>query len=475
MTNHLIPDQKTSNALKKNLKLHFVGIGGCGMGPLAYLLAKEGHRVTGSDASSSDMTIQLTNSGICVHIGHDATHVESPDLVIYSSAIPSSNCELTAAREKAIPTYPRSRLLADLVRRYDSIVVSGSHGKTSTTALLYWALRHLGQNPSTVFGSHLMNEPMSAHLSDSPLFVVESDESDRSFLSFHPTVAIVTNIDREHLSAYGTFENLALAFERFAKQVPFYGFTVLSADCPHSRKIFKRMSHKVTTFGFHPDASFRVDPRTLSNNLISSFEVIEGQSTYRIHCQILGQFQVKNMLAAVATLRTMGFTAESLEFAFEDFPGVERRLQVLHRHPYTLISDYAHHPTELEAVFSAVSAFAPDVTLIFQPHRYSRFMSHAHTFLDLLKRIPKAVILPLYGAAEQPPPDFDAFWKEWSTTLNQQASGHVSFINESEFNDILRSVPSGGTALCCGAGSIHRMALASSTECATTLVASHAI
>jgi UDP-N-acetylmuramate--alanine ligase len=442
------------------------------MSPLAHILMKLGHRVSGSDLHVNTVISHLIQEGATVHVGHHQDHVGQPDVVVFSSAIKPDNVEYQRALELGVALIPRSQLLADLMIRYHGIVVAGSHGKTSTTALIYWALNQLQQNPSTIFGGRFNHEPISARFGEGPYMVVESDESDGSFLRLHPTVAVLTNIDREHTEHYGSFESLVAAFHAFLTKLPFYGFSVISSDCPHSVQAAAGILGRILRFGFTQPADFWVERQDLPwhNGAYRSVSELKVHETSRtpmvLQVHVCADHQVRNVLAAYAVLRGLGFEPDQLRSCFQTFPGVQRRLQNLTPHSeWVVVSDYAHHPTELAATLQGCQNLYPGpLTLVFQPHRYSRFTEHAATFALVLKtHVHRLIILPVYAASEKPNEWFFDCWEKWIASLKQANFEffHVCSTGSSpSLVDLLRtSAKPREPLLFCGAGDIHATAL----------------
>jgi UDP-N-acetylmuramate--alanine ligase len=437
--------------------IHMVGIGGCGMSPLAHILIQQGYIVSGSDLNRSNIIKYLESAGIQIALGHDAKNIQNPDVVVYSSAIAQNNPELMAAHAAAIPVIPRSRLLADMMALKHSIVVAGSHGKTSTTGLIFWGLQHLNQKPSLIFGGRFQKETSSARLGNGPFMVVESDESDKSFLMLNPTVAVLTNIDHEHVGPYGDFETLKQSFLNFMSRPPFYGFSVLSADCAHSRDIAKKISHRKITFGFSKDSDVHIE--NISGHHIHLKE--PNQPTIDIPYPAVGDHVALNLSAAYATLREIGFTPAQLQSAFKEFPGIQRRLEKMSGSATDIQvwDDYAHHPTELHAVLKTIKHIHPKhhkLWLIFQPHRYTRFQAHALEFAKAIQMCDHVVVLPVYEASESPTPDFESCWIQF---LNQLKQHHVTVTEikgshplEKAELFLKNTLPKHTTVICCGAG-----------------------
>lgn len=432
------------------------------MSPLAHILVQQGHTVTGSDINTSAVIEYLKSEGVQTTIGHRASNITSPDVVVYSSAIPPNNPELLTAQDTHIPIIPRSRLLADVMAIKHGIVVAGSHGKTSTTGLIFWGLQHLHQRPSLVFGGKFQHEKSSARLGNGNFIVVESDESDRSFLMLRPTIAVVTNIDHEHVQAYGSLDKLQESFQDFASQIPFYGFSVLSVDCPHSREVFSQLNHKKISFGLSKDADIHI--AAIQPDCVSLQES-DGTLT-DVGFRHPGEHCTQNLAAAFATLRGLGFQAKDLQNAFITFPGIYRRLEKISGAAKVHVwDDYAHHPTEMRAVIQTMQKLKPQehpLWLVFQPHRYSRFLEHRHEFLKVIQECDHVVLMPIYTASESKPAEFDATWREFIHKAKQHHIPITEIQGTNPLSDTFlflhQHLPTHSTVLCCGAGDITLLA-----------------
>lgn len=398
--------------LGKTKRIHFVGIGGIGMSGIAELLANLGYEVTGSDARSSAVTTRLQERfGIRVSEGHAAAHVGEADVVVVSSAVRASNPEVVDARARGIPVIPRAEMLGELMRLRFSIAVAGAHGKTTTTSMVAVVLEHAGLDPTAVIGGRLSAFGSNARLGRGKYMVAEADESDRSFLMLSPSVAVITNIDREHMENYGSFDDLQQAFVDFANRVPFYGAVVLCADDAHLAAVMPRLTRRVITYGLEtPDALI-----VGTNVRLGAFG---GRvSVHRRHRDVLvplgelelrvpGRHNILNALAAVAVADELGVEFHTAAEALATFQGAERRFE---RHGeadgVTVIDDYGHHPTELAAVLAAArSMFDRRIIVVFQPHRYSRTAQLFDEFGPSLRQADEILLTDIYSAGEEPVP-----------------------------------------------------------------------
>ena len=400
--------------LGRTRHVHFVGVGGIGMSGIAELLANLGYTVSGSDQKRSETTERLATLGVSVREGHAAAHVGDADVVVVSSAVRPDNPEVIEARARAIPVIPRAEMLAELMRLRTGIAVAGAHGKTSTTSMIALALERAGLDPTAVIGGRLRAFGSNARLGRGEYMVAEADESDRSFLKLSPTVAVVTNVDREHMEAYGGFEDLQQAFVDFANKVPFYGVVIACADDVELARLLPRMTRRVVTYGSTEAADLAATEVHLSG-FGSSCTVVRHPSHAQpgaaaapetlgtLRLQVPGRHSVLNALAAIGVGLELGVPFEVLAAALADFQGAERRFErrgVVHG--ITVIDDYGHHPTEIAAVLDAARAAAPArVIVAFQPHRYTRTAQLMPEFAAALAAADEVVLTDIYPAGEE--------------------------------------------------------------------------
>jgi UDP-N-acetylmuramate--alanine ligase len=392
-------------------RLHFVGIGGIGMSGIAELLVNLGYEVSGSDARRSETTDRLAAQGVTIMIGHDAQHIGDADVVVVSSAVAADNVELAAARARHVPIIARAEMLAELMRLRVGIAVAGAHGKTTTTSMIAVTLEHAGLDPTAVIGGRLSAFGSNARLGQGQYMVVEADESDRSFLRLSPAIAVITNLDREHLDAYGSFDRLVDAFVDFAERVPFYGAVVACVDDPAVRDLVGRVSRPAITYGFADDADVRgINP--VSDGQSARCDVrcrakagrhgVEGS----IALQVPGRHALQNALAAVAVGLELDVPFDRIQSALAGFRGAERRYQTRGRAAgVTVIDDYGHHPTEIAAVLAAARGGRPSrIVAVFQPHRYTRTRDLLDRFGPALAGADVVVLTDIYAAGEAPIP-----------------------------------------------------------------------
>jgi UDP-N-acetylmuramate--alanine ligase len=384
--------------------IHFVGIGGVGMSGIGEVLLDHGFRVSGSDVRENDYTRHLTGKGAEIFIGHHADNIEGADVVVFSSAVPPTNPELKRAREEGIPVIPRAEMLGELMRIKDGIAIAGSHGKTTTTSLVATALRAAGLDPTVVIGGRLNSLGSGATRGLGDLLVAEADESDGSFLHLIPAIAVITNIDPEHLDHYGTLEKVQSAFVDFANHVPFFGLVVACLDHPNVQAILPRIEKRVSTYGFSAQADYRARNAVI-NGLTSSFDLEHGgEPLGRFEVHMPGMHNVLNAVATIAVADELQVPLDVVREALKTFSGVQRRFTVLgEAKGVTVVDDYGHHPAEIEATLEAAQrAYGRRVIVAFQPHRYSR--TH-HLFSELTMAFNRADVVLLtdvYAAGEAP-------------------------------------------------------------------------
>ena len=397
--------------MRRVQRVHFVGIGGAGMGGIAEVLHTLGLEVTGSDCTASAMTARLLGLGVRVDIGHDPSHVERAEAVVVSAAIGADNPEVVEARRRHLPVVPRGQMLAELMRFRYSIAVAGTHGKTTTTSLVASLIAAGGLDPTFVIGGRLLGADTNARLGAGEYLVAEADESDASFLLLHPIIAVVTNIDADHMSHYGgDFDRLRGTFLEFLHRLPFYGLAVLCADDRHVRHILPCVARPVVTYGIDCDADLMAADIVLEGSR-SRFSVSRrgADSALDLTLNLPGRHNVLNALAAITVARELDVSDADIADAFESFAGIGRRLEVVAEfemagRPVTILDDYAHHPREIEVTLEAVRSGWPGRRLVvfFQPHRYSRTRDLFDDFAAVLSTLDLLVVLEVYAAGEAP-------------------------------------------------------------------------
>jgi UDP-N-acetylmuramate--alanine ligase len=398
--------------LGKTRHVHFVGIGGIGMSGIAELLANLGYVVTGSDQKRSAVTERLATLGIGVAYGHDAAHVAGADVVVTSSAVRGVNPEVQEAVRRQIPVIPRAEMLAELMRLRYAIAVAGSHGKTTTTSMIALVLERAGLDPTAVIGGRLSAFGSNARLGRGELMVAEADESDRSFLKLLPTVAVITNVDHEHLENYGGFDDLRQAFVDFANKVPFYGAVVACLDDADLASILPRVSRRLTTYGLDaPDADLTADGVELGGLTVTATvkrrsRPVGGAVTLAtlgtLTLNVPGRHNLQNALAAVAVGLEIGLPFERIAAGLREFRGAERRFEIRGEpRGILVVDDYGHHPTEIAAVLAAARGLNRRIVVAFQPHRYTRTASLMGAFGPALAAASHIVLTDIYSAGEE--------------------------------------------------------------------------
>jgi len=392
-------------------KIHFVGIGGAGMSGIAEVLLNLGYEVSGSDLKPSEVTKRLANLGGKIFAGHKREQVGEAELVVKSSAVREDNPELLEARKRKILVIPRAEMLAELMRLKHSIAVAGSHGKTTTTSMIATILHQAGLDPTAVIGGKLDSFGSGARLGEGELMVVEADESDGSFLKLRPVIAVVTNIDREHLDHYGSFDKLRESFLNFLNEVPFYGLDVICVDCQVVRGISGEIQRRYMTYGSSGDAEIRA-VEIYPERQGCGFEVIrEGKKMGRIVLGVPGRHNAANALAALAVAFELGVDFETAAKSLNGFKGVQRRFQVKGRAKgITVVDDYGHHPSEIRATLAAAREWMPEknaklprrVVAAFQPHRFTRSKLLAEEFTTAFDQAELLFITEIYSAGEDP-------------------------------------------------------------------------
>jgi UDP-N-acetylmuramate--alanine ligase len=391
-------------------RVHFVGIGGAGMSGIAEVLLTQGYEVSGSDIALSATTRRLSGLGAHIAAGHDARNVAGADVVVVSTAVAPDNPEVVAARERGVPVVPRALMLAELMRLKQGIAVAGTHGKTTTTSLIASVLAEGGLDPTFVIGGRLLSAGVNARLGKGDFLVAEADESDASFLVLQPVVAVVTNIDADHMDTYGhDFARLKEAFVNFVQRLPFYGVAVLCIDDANVRDILPAIAKPTVTYGLNPEAQLRaVDVAHAAGRM--RFVATGGGADLPVELNLAGVHNVQNALSAIAVGRQTGVADAAIAKALAEFKGVDRRFQrygdvaLAGGGSFMLIDDYGHHPAEMAATIAAVRGSFPGrrVVLAFQPHRYSRTRDLFEDFVAVLATADVLVLGEVYPAGEPP-------------------------------------------------------------------------
>jgi UDP-N-acetylmuramate--alanine ligase len=450
---------------KKFERIHFVGIGGVGMSGIAEVLKNLGYNVNGSDKKESENTKRLSGLGITVSIGHRAENIRDAHVVVISSAVSQDNPEVVAAKEKSIPVIPRAEMLAELGRLKYGVLIAGAHGKTTVTSLVASVLASGGLDPTVVIGGKLKGIGSNAKLGEGEFLVAEADESDGSFLRLAPTIAVVTNIDREHMDFFKDIYEVKEAFLLFANKVPFYGLSILCGDDKYIKELLPEVRRRFFTYGLSEGLNL-VARNIASDGLKSEFEaVLNGESLGMFEVPLIGSHNVCNCLAAIAVAIELEIDMESVKDALSNFSGVQRRFELKGLAAgVRVFDDYGHHPTEIKATLraakSALSRKAEGekgrLVVLFQPHRYSRTSDLMAEFSDAFTDADKVVLMDIYAAGEKP---INGVNSEVLSKGIKDAGKDVEYIRERAdiVKYLLEGLKSGDTLLTLGAGDVWKI------------------
>ncbi len=446
--------------------IHFVGIGGAGMSGIAEVLLNEGYQITGSDLASNPVTERLASKGAIIYIGHQATNIELASVVVVSTAIDELNPELKAARERRIPIVRRAEMLAELMRFRHGIAVAGTHGKTTTTALVTQIYSEAGLDPTFVNGGLVKSAGTNARLGSSRILIAEADESDASFLHLQPMVSIVTNIEADHMDTYGgDFETLKQTFIDFLHNLPFYGQAILCIDDPVVREIIPRISRQVITYGFADDADVRIKNYHQQGQQGQFTVVRQGRANLDITLNIPGRHNALNASAAIAVATEDDISDEAILKAMASTQGTGRRFDHLGEFDTgngvaMLVDDYGHHPTEVGVTIKAARSGWQEkrLVMIFQPHRYSRTRDLYDDFANVLEQVDVLIMLDVYAAGEKPIAGADG--RSLCRTIRSRGKIDPIFVPDSTIlPSILANVlQDGDLVLTQGAGDIGKVA-----------------
>ncbi|MBU4259459.1 MAG: UDP-N-acetylmuramate--L-alanine ligase [Proteobacteria bacterium] len=444
----------------KKYHIHFVGIGGIGMSGIAELLLNLGYKVSGSDIRSSDITRRLKRLGGIIFEGHSDEQLSGADVVVTSSAIGADNPEVVAARKASIPLIPRAEMLAELMRLKYSVAVAGAHGKTSTTSIIASVLSKGGLDPTVVIGGKLKGIDSNALLGRGDFIVAEADESDGSFLKMSPTIAVVTNIDREHLDFYEDLNSIKEAFLSFIDRIPFYGLAVLCLDNEPIQDLIPKIKKRFTTYGMSAQADFHARDIVFSTQK-SRFDIYHmGDMLGNITLNLPGTHNVYNSLASIAVGIELDIPFDIIKYALETLEGVQRRLEVKgEAGGITIIDDYGHHPTEIKTTLKAVRESWPDrrIIVVFQPHRYTRTKALFNEFTRSFYQSDLLVVLPIYPAGEEKIEGIDSY----SLCEGIRTHGHKEAAFKEDFKEAVSHLKEileqGDILLTLGAGNVWRI------------------
>ncbi len=446
--------------------IHFVGIGGAGMSGIAEVLLNLGYVISGSDLSDSVALRRLAQLGIQTYVGHNASNIQSADAVVTSTAVQADNPEVVAAHAKLVPVVPRAVMLAELMRLKQGIAIAGTHGKTTTTSLVASVLAQANMDPTFVIGGKLNSAGANAKLGSGDYIVVEADESDASFLNLLPVMAVVTNIDADHMDTYGhDFNNLKKAFVEFLHRMPFYGAAILCTDDAAVRSILAEVSRPITSYGFNEEAQVRaVNVRADNGRMKFTVQRRNGVTLpdLDITLNLAGEHNVLNALAAIAIAVELNVPDEALQQALADFKGVGRRFQrhgevaAKHGGQFTLIEDYGHHPVEVAATLAAArGAFVGRrLVLAFQPHRYTRTRDCFEDFVQVMRQADVVWLSEVYAAGEAPIVAADG--RALSRAMRVAGQDNLLFVDNIQdmAQAIVDNAQDGDVVMCMGAGSI---------------------
>ncbi len=384
--------------------IHFIGIGGIGMSGIAEVLLNLGYQVSGSDLKESEITQRLASLGGQIHFGHSPDNLGEADVVVTSTAVRASNPEVLEAHRRLIPVIPRAEMLAELMRMKYGIAVAGTHGKTTTTSMVATVLSHGGIDPTSVIGGRLDLLGSNAKLGQGKFLVAEADESDGSFLHLSPTIAVVTNIDADHLDFYRDLDQIKDTFVDFINKVPFYGLAVLCLDDPNIQEIIPRVKKRFTTYGLSSQADIRATGLEHREGCTSFTVHYREETLGRVAFRMPGRHNVLNALAAVAVAIELNLPFATIAEGFKDFGGVQRRFQIKHDQAgIMVVDDYGHHPAEIKATLAAArSGWDRRVIAVFQPHRYSRTQALLAEFETAFYQADHLVVTDVYAAGEDP-------------------------------------------------------------------------
>jgi UDP-N-acetylmuramate--alanine ligase len=463
---------ESENRVKHAIRhIHFVGIGGAGMSGIAEVLLNQGFNISGSDLGENPATRRLVTMGAQVFLGHDARYIDGADAIVTSTAVKEDNPEVVAAHAKLVPVVPRAVMLAELMRLKKGVAIAGTHGKTTTTSLVASVLAAAGMDPTFVIGGRLNSAGANAQLGTGEYIVVEADESDASFLNLLPMVAVVTNIDADHMDTYGhDFGRLKAAFIEFLHRMPFYGAAVVCVDDPAIREILPQIARPITGYGFSPDAQLRaVNVRAVGGQMhftVQRKNPGTAQPDLDVVLNLPGNHNVLNALAAIGIAEELGVADEAVVTALAEFKGVGRRFQHYGDAPLpaggscTLVDDYGHHPVEMAATLSAARGAFPDrrLVLAFQPHRFSRTRDCFEDFVKVIGLADAVLLAEVYAAGEAPIVAADG--RALTRALRVAGKLEPVFVDDVTAmpQAILDNARDGDVVLCMGAGSIGAVA-----------------
>ena len=444
---------------RKIQHIHFVGIGGIGMSGIAEVLLNLGYQVSGSDLQETELTQRLASMGARVFYGHRQSNLHDADVVVTSTAVKADNPEVLEAHYRSIPVIPRAEMLAELLKMKFSIAVSGMHGKTTTTSMIATLLAHGGLDPTVVIGGKLASIGSNARLGNGEVIVAEADESDGSFLKLGPSIAVITNIDREHLDYYRDIQDIKEAFLKFANLVPFYGTTILCMDDEHVRDILPGIKRRTITYGINRAADYQARNISIKGASSRYDMYYRGEKLGDIQLNVPGLFNVYNSMAAVAVGRELDMDCLKIHEGLKTFAGVHRRLEVKGRvNDITVVDDYGHHPTEIVATLAAAKQVWRDrLIVVFQPHRYTRTSALFKEFLTAFYDADILVIMDIYAASEAPIEGVNS--RKLFEGIQNKGHKHVQYLAGPDrvVDYLLETAKPGDAIITQGAGNVWRV------------------
>jgi len=452
--------------MRRVKRIHFVGIGGAGMGGIAEVLLNEGYEITGSDIGENQVVKRLTDLGAKIALGHHQDNIDGASVIVYSTAITFENPELKRAVEMRIPIVRRAEMLAELMRFRHGIAIAGTHGKTTTTSLIASIFGEAGLDPTFVIGGLLNSAGTNARLGSSRYLIAEADESDASFLHLQPMVSVITNIDEDHMETYqGDFEKLKDTYIEFLHNLPFYGLAVVCIDNPVVRELLPRIARQVITYGFSDDADVQATEFS-QNGAMSTFTVKrEGKKPLELSVNLPGQHNVLNALAAIAVASDESIVDKAISSALGGFAGIGRRFEQLanlstQAGEMVLVDDYGHHPREVQATIAAMRNGWQNkrLVMIFQPHRYSRTRDLFEDFVEVLSEVDCLFLLDVYAAGETPIVTADS--KSLARAIRQRGQVEPVYISDvDKLAELLsKQLQDGDMVITQGAGNIGSIA-----------------
>jgi UDP-N-acetylmuramate--alanine ligase len=446
--------------LHKKHKIHFVGIGGIGMSGIAEVLLNQGYSVTGSDLHDSDATARLRSLGARVSVGHQEENLAvNPTVVVVSTAVKYSNPEVLEARRRQIPVIPRAEMLAELMRTKYGIAVAGSHGKTTTTSMIAHVLSAAGLDPTMVIGGRVRSLGTNAKMGQGEFMVAEADESDGSFLFLAPTIAVVTNIDREHMDYHQTMEHLSESFLNFVNRIPFYGLAVLCLDNANVQAMLPKVRKRCATYGLSADADFSAQEIKMSGSGVEFAVNHRGRPQGTLNLRLLGRHSATNALAVVAVAQELEIPFARVANALADFTGIHRRFEVKgEAGGVMVIDDYGHHPAEVRATVGAIrDSWKRPLIVVFQPHRYSRTQDLFDDFVTAFDGADLLILTDIYAAGEDPIAGVSS--EALYQAMKKQGHLDVQYIasRDDVVAELQSAVKSGDIVLTLGAGDVYKI------------------